>query len=231
MNTGIQARIVSLIMGIERHLRDENGYCSSRSGTALFGRRDVGTRIASPSEACGGEQLASDVVWGHDYVTIASLWLGASYSDAFCGHDYVTIASLWLRATYHRRGLRTRLRYHRKLVAVSNLISTRFGDRIGLRYHHKVVAVSNLPATWFGDTITLSSQACGCKQFVGTRLRYHLKLVTVSNLPLPLQACGWKQPCSDEDRITLPSQACGCEQHTSDKVRGHDHVAIVSSWL
>eukprot|EP00439_Symbiodinium_sp_Y106_P031974 s6370_g3.t2 len=74
----------------------------------------LGDTITLPSQACGRGQLSDDA-WGHEYVTIASLWPWATW----------------------RRCLGTRLRYHRKLVAVSNL------------------------ATMLGDTITLPSQACG----------------------------------------------------------------------
>ena len=153
-----------------------------------------------PSPACGCEQLTRDEVWGHDYVTIAKLVAVSNVpatrfgdtitcpsqacscerltGDEVWGHGYVTIASLWLGPSYQRRRLGTRLRYHRKLVSVSNL---------RLRYHGKLVAGSKLPATRFGDTITLPSQACGCEQHTsdevwGTRLRYHRKLVALSNL-------------------------------------------------
>ena len=127
-----------------------------------------GDTITLALRACGCEQLTSDEVWGHDYATIASLWLRATYqrrglrthtitlplqacsceqvsSDEVWGHDYVTIAGLWLGATYQRRGLGTRLRYHRDLVAESNLPTTRFGDTITLP-SQACVAASNLPA-------------------------------------------------------------------------------------
>ena len=77
-----------------------------QSKKLLAGRNLRGT-ITLPSQACGCQQLTSDEVWRH---------------------DYVAIASLWQRATYQRRDLRARFCYHRKLVAVSNLLSTRFGD-------------------------------------------------------------------------------------------------------
>ena len=105
------------------------------SGTRLRYRRKLvavrnlpttrfGGTTTLPSQACGFEQLTSDEVWRH---------------------DSVTIASLWLRASYQRRGLGTRLRYHRKLVAVSKLTATSFEDTTTLPSHHrKLVAVSNL---------------------------------------------------------------------------------------
>ena len=55
----------------------------------------------------------------------------------------------------------SKLRYHRKLVAVSTL-KQRPGLGTRLRYHRKLAAASNSPATRFGNTITLPSQACGC---------------------------------------------------------------------
>ena len=79
------------------------------------------------------------------------------------------ICGRWLGATYQRRGLRTQLQIHRKLVTVSN-----------------------------GKTITLPSQACGyeqlssdevygqrcplqCRCSGGTQLSYHHKRVAVSS--------------------------------------------------
>ena len=118
-----------------------------------------------------------------------------------------------------------------------------------LRYHRKLVAVSTLPAKRFGDTNTLPSQACGCEQLTseevwghdyhtmaclwrlapcqrrgsGTRLRYHRKFVAVRNLPVTRFG----------DTITLPWQVIysDCEQHTSEEVWGHDSVAIANVWL
>ena len=152
-----------------------------------------GDTITLPSQACGCEHLTSDEVWSHEnvyYVAIASLWMRATISDEVREHGYVTIASLWLRATYQRRGLGTRLRYHRKLVALSNLPATRLGTR--LRDHRKLVAVSNLPATRlaavsnlpatrFGDTITLPSQACGCEQLTSDEV-WGNDYVTIASL-------------------------------------------------
>ena len=101
------------------------------------------------SRACGREQLTGDAVWGH-----------------FC----VTIASLLLSAIYRRRGLGTRLRYHRKLVAVSNI-----------------------PATRCGDTITLPSQACGCEQLTNDEVWGH-DYVTIASL------CGCEQLTSEFEK-------------------------------
>eukprot|EP00439_Symbiodinium_sp_Y106_P036805 s6370_g4.t1 len=67
-----------------------------------------GDTITLPSQAGGRERLSDDA-WGHDYVTIASLWPWATL----------------------RRCLGTRLCSHRKLVAVSNL-ATMLGGTITL---------------------------------------------------------------------------------------------------
>ena len=135
-----------------------------------------------------------------------------------------------------RRGLRSRLRYHRKLVAVSKILATRFEDTIELpsqacglgillRCHRKLVAVSTLPATRFGDTITLPSQACGCEQLtsdelLGTRLYYHRKLVALSTLKrrrdLETRLC-------DHRKLVAVSTFL-----ISDVVWGHDCVTIAS---
>ena len=148
-----------------------------------------------PSQACGCEQLTSEEVWGH---------------------DYHTMACLWHLAPCQRRGSGTRLRYHRKFVAVSNLPVTRFGDTIMLPWQ-VIVTVSSIPAKRFGDTIPLPSQACGCEQLT---------------TDVPSQACvGLPAAKRLGDTITLPSQACGCEQLTSEEVWGHDYVTIASLWL
>ena len=128
-----------------------------------------GDTITLPSQACSCEQVSSDEVWGHDYVTIAGLWLGA---------------------TCQRRGLGTRLRYHRELVAERNL-----------------------PTTRFGDTITLPSQACGCDQLTSNKVWEHnyvtiAQLVAVSNL----------QTTRFGDTIMLQSRACGDEVWGHDYV-------------
>ena len=108
-----------------------------------------GDTMTLASRACGREQLTGDEAWGH-----------------FC----VTIASLLLSAIYRRRGLGTRLRYHRKLVAVSNI-----------------------PATRFGDTITLPSQACGCEQLTNDVVWGH-DYVTIASL------CGCEQLTSEFEK-------------------------------
>ena len=156
-----------------------------------------GDTATLPSHACGCEQLTNDEVWRHDYVTIASLWLRATYqrrglgtrlhyrrkllaSDEVWGHDYVTIASLWLRATYQRRGLGTLSLYHRKLVAVCNLLATRFGDTITLP--SQACGCEQLEAaTGFGDTIALPSQACRCEQLASDEVWGHV-YVTITSL-------------------------------------------------
>eukprot|EP00439_Symbiodinium_sp_Y106_P046995 s2112_g6.t1 len=60
-----------------------------------------GDTVTLPMQICGWEQISSDEIWGHDYVTVAICGWEQLSSDEIWGHDYVTIASLWLRATYH----------------------------------------------------------------------------------------------------------------------------------
>ena len=89
----------------------------------------LGDTITLPSQACGRGQLRDLATMLGDTITLPSQACGrGQLSDDAWGHDYVTIASLWPWATY-RRCLGTRLRYHRKLVAVGNL-ATMLGDRI-----------------------------------------------------------------------------------------------------
>ena len=139
----------------------------------------AGTRI--PSQACGCEQLTSEEVWGH---------------------DYHTMACLWHLAPCQRRGSGTRLRYHRKFVAVSNLPVTRFGDTITLPWQ-VIVTVSSIPAKRFGDTIPLPSQACGCEQLTTDEVWGH-------------------------DYVTIASL---CWFTCSEEAWGHDDVTIASLWL
>ena len=122
-----------------------------------------GDTTTLPSEACGCEQLTSDLIWGRgsgtrlryrrklvavrnlpatrfgDMIVLPLQACGCEQltNDEARGHNYVTIASLWLRASYQRRGLGTRLRYHRKLVAVSKLTATSFEDTTTLPSHHR----------------------------------------------------------------------------------------------
>ena len=118
-----------------------------------------GDTITLSSQACGCEQLTSGERFG-DTITPPSHTCACEQftSDEVWGHDYVTIASLWLGTTYPRRGLGTRLRYHRKLVAVINL-----------------------PATRFGDTITIPSRACRGEQLTSDEVWGH-GYVTIAKL-------------------------------------------------
>ena len=114
--------------------------------------------ILLASQAYDCEQLANHVVWGH---------------------EYVITASVWLRATYQRRDLGTRFRYHRKFVAVSDLPATRAGDTI--HDYRKLVAANILPVTKSEDTITLPSQACGCQQLTSDEICGH-DYITIAGL-------------------------------------------------
>ena len=75
----------------------------------------------------------------------------------------------------------TRLRYHRKLVAVGSFSDDAWGHTyVTVARCRKLVAVGNL-ATMLGDTITLPSQACGRGQRLATMLGGH-DYVTVASL-------------------------------------------------
>ena len=91
----------------------------------------LGDTITLPSQACGRGQLRDLATMLGDTITLPSQACGrGQLSDDSWGHDYVTIASLWPWATV-RRCVGARLRYHRKLVAVGNL-ATMLGDTITL---------------------------------------------------------------------------------------------------
>ena len=182
------------------------------------------TSTLSP-QACGCEQHTSDEIWGHDSVTIASLWLWATYQRRELGTRFMTIASLWLRIFYQWRNPRTRLHYHRKRVGASNLPATRFADTITLPSQAYNYEQLNIDEVWGHVYVSIASlwwlRATYQRYGLGIRLRFHRKRVTVSNLPMT-----WFG-----DTITLLSQACDYEQLASDENWGHDYITIGSLWL